>query len=302
MGKRIRRTKSISCCVTPRSTYLTPHSIFSWFEEDAWTEIAKFLDGKSLLMLALTCRWFYRILMHESIWKFACLRDLQVPDPQQVGFKWTKLYATAFDGSHSYMFRQQEKHIDWMRIGSFLFDSSIAFVTENLNGLPKFPKEETLENMLQLNGCGVLKDVKPGIWLADLQLVRCPVCDLNTCDGTMQILDARHIELFLYEEFLEGKWDYELLGCHEIKKHVAGASGGIFDIKHLKDQSTIEVFDLKSWVGKTNDWQPKATITFHAVAVNTNLQQNEGIHVKYHAMRSGKGGKIVSIRISQQLL
>lgn len=37
-----------------------------------------------------------------------------------------------------------------------------------------------------------------------------------------------------------------------------------------------DIFDLKSWVGKRNDWQPKAMITLHAVAVNTNLQDNEG--------------------------
>ncbi|CDP08685.1 unnamed protein product [Coffea canephora] len=302
MGKRIRRTKSISCCVSPRSSYLNPHSSFSWYEEDAWTEIAKFLDGKSLLMLALTCRWFYRILMHESIWKYACLRDLQVPDPRQVGFKWTKLYATAFDGSHSYTFRQQEKHIDWMRVGSFLFDSPTALLTENISALPKSTKGETLEKMLQLNGCVVLNDIKTGIWLADLQLVRCPVCDLNTCDGTMQILDARHIELFLCDGYLEGNWDYELLGSHENKKHAAAATGGIFDVKHLNDQSTAEVFNLKSWVAKANDWQPKAIITYHAVAVNTNLQTNEGLHVKYHAMRAGKGGKVIAIRISKQLL
>lgn len=36
------------------------------------------------------------------------------------------------------------------------------------------------------------------------------------------------------------------------------------------------VFDYKSWIGRANDWQPKAMIAFHAVAVNTNLQENEG--------------------------
>lgn len=66
------------------------------YEADVWTEIAKFMDGKTLVMLALTCRWFNRLLMDESIWKHACLRDLQVPDPGQVGFKWSKLYAKAF--------------------------------------------------------------------------------------------------------------------------------------------------------------------------------------------------------------
>lgn len=38
-----------------------------------------------------------------------------------------------------------------------------------------------------------------------------------------------------------------------------------------------DVLDLKAWVGKPNDWQPKARIGHYGVAVNTNLQPNEGI-------------------------
>ncbi|KAI3444413.1 hypothetical protein Pfo_001078 [Paulownia fortunei] len=302
MGKRLRKARSMCCCVSPRSSYLTPHTIFCWYEEDVWTEIAKFLDGRSLVMLAVTCKWFSRIMMEDSVWKYACLRDLQVPDPGKVAFKWINLYAAAFDGSHTYMFRQQEKHIDWMRIGAFLFDSHAALLTESLIAPLRIPKEVTTEKMLQLKGCCLLNNIKTGIWIADLQLVRCPVCDLDSCDGTMQTLDARHIELFLSEGYHDGSWDYDILGSHDIHKLADGASGGIFDIKHLKDQSTSDIFDLKSWVGKRNDWQPKAMITLHAVAVNTNLQDNEGLQIRYHAMKAGKDGEVVSIRISQQLL
>ena len=56
--------------------------------------------------------------------------------------------------------------------------------------------------------------------------------------GTMQTLDARHIELFLSEGYQDGSWEYEVLGSHDIKKHADGASGGIFDIKHIRDPST----------------------------------------------------------------
>ncbi|KAK4738919.1 hypothetical protein R3W88_002616 [Solanum pinnatisectum] len=252
-------------------------------------------------MLASTSKWFHRIIMEDIIWKHACLRDLQVPDPGKVAFKWINLYAAAFNGCHSYKFRQQDKHIDWMRIGAFSFDSQNALLTENLIPPLKVLKEKTTEKMLESNGCCVVRNVKSGIWIADLQLVRCPVCDLNTCDGTMQVLDARHIELFLSEGYQDGSWDYELLGSHNEKKQANGASAGIFDIKHLKDRSTSAVLDLKSWVGKSNDWQPKAMITSYAVAVNTNLQENEGLHVKFHVMKSGKNGEIVSIRMSEQL-
>uniref|UniRef100_F6I6C3 F-box protein n=2 Tax=Vitis vinifera TaxID=29760 RepID=F6I6C3_VITVI len=240
--------------------------------------------------------------MEDSIWKFACLRDLQLPEPQHTFLNWIKLYASAFDGSHSFMFRQREKHIDWMRIGAFFLDSPIALLAEKLNCPLKMPQGENLGKTLESCGFCILNNIKTGIWIADLQLVRCPVCDLNTCDGTMQTLDARHIELFLSEGYRDGSWEYQIIGSHDIKKHADGASAGIFDIKHLNDSSTSEIFNLKSWVGKPNDWQPKAMITLHAVAINTNLQENEGLHVKYQAMKAGPDGEVVSLRISQQLL
>lgn len=66
-----------------------------------------------------------------------------------------------------------------------------------------------------------------------------PDFDLHiTFLGTMQIVEARHIELFLSEGYQDGSWDYEQIGHHDIIKHAEGASGGIFDIKHLKDTTT----------------------------------------------------------------
>ncbi|KAK8615019.1 hypothetical protein V6N13_068805 [Hibiscus sabdariffa] len=270
-------------------------------------------------MLAASNKWFNNVIMQECIWKFTCLRDLQVHDPGQVSFSWSKLYGSVVDGSHSYIFRQQEKHIDWMRIGAFSFDSEVAFLCERMVNLPvKIPKQENIEDMLQSCGSCLLRKIKTGIWIADLQLVRCPVCDQEKCEGTMQMLDARHIELFLSQGYQDGSWDYELIGSHEIKKTVRGAYGAIFDFKYLTSKSTAEpyasgsdlampmnltgIFDYKSWVGQPNDFQPKAIIALHAVAVNTNLQENQGVLIKYHAMRAGADGEVVSIRISQQLL
>ncbi|XP_047969576.1 probable F-box protein At3g61730 [Salvia hispanica] len=270
-------------------------------------EVAKLLYGRSLVMLAVTCKWFRRIMMEDSLWKYSCLRDLHVPDPGNVTFKWIELYTTAFDGSHTYIFRQQEKHIDWVRIEGFLFDSPDALLTESLIESIKTPKEETSEKLVQKEGYCLLNNTKTGIWMLvstaflfeDLHLVRCPVCDLGTCDGTMQTLDARHIELFLSEDYRSGSWDYHLFGSHNVNKQADGAFGGIFNVKYLNDESTSDIFDLKFWVGKRNDWKPKAMITLHAVAVNTNLQDNEVLQITYHAMRAGKDSKVVSIRISQ---
>ncbi|KAE8660835.1 putative F-box protein [Hibiscus syriacus] len=261
MRKRLKRTKGICSCSSPRCTN---HSTFHWYEQDLWTYIARFLDGRSLVMLGATNKWFNSVIMQECIWKFTCLRELQVPDPGHVAFSWSKLYGSVVDGSHSYIFRQQEKHIDWMRIGAFSFDSEVAFICERMVNPPvKIPKQGNIDDMLQSSGSCLLRNIKTGIWIA----------------GTMQMLDARHIELFLNEGYQDGSWDYELVGSHEIKKTVRGAYGAIFDFKYLTTKSTSGIFDYKSWIGQPNDFQPKAIIALHAVAVNTNLQENQEIAV-----------------------
>ncbi|CAH9070688.1 unnamed protein product [Cuscuta epithymum] len=45
------------------------------------------------------------------------------------------------------------------------------------------------------------------------------------------------------------------------------------------------VLDFDSWKGKPNDWQPKSVEAPHVVAVNTKLQPNEGLQVKYHGIK-----------------
>ena len=53
----------------------------------------------------------------------------------------------------------------------------------------------------------------------------------------MQTLEVRNIELFLCDEYQKGSWDYELIGSYTINKSVDAASGGIFDLKHIKDRA-----------------------------------------------------------------
>ncbi|KAM0944520.1 hypothetical protein DsansV1_C11g0109691 [Dioscorea sansibarensis] len=118
----------------------------------------------------------------------------------------------------------------------------------------------------------------------------------------MQILDTRSAELFLEEGYQSGSWDYVEIASHKIEKHSSSATGAIFDLKHFHSPNSV-VLDVKSWMGKADDWQPKASICLHAVAVNTNLQHNDGLHVRFDVMRSGgSDGDVVSIRISQQLV
>ncbi|CAN6828826.1 unnamed protein product, partial [Brassica oleracea var. botrytis] len=73
--------RGIHGCVSPRCSASTYRSSFSWYEQDAWTHVSRFLDGKSLVMLGATSKWFNKIVVEDAIWRFACLRDLRVPKP-----------------------------------------------------------------------------------------------------------------------------------------------------------------------------------------------------------------------------
>nr|CAD1843285.1 unnamed protein product [Ananas comosus var. bracteatus] len=310
-----KRERTISSCTSPRLSFLSPHPTFNWYELDVWTEVARYLDGKDLIRLALVNRWFHRLIGEESIWKHVCLRDLQVPTPQHVSFPWKQIYASAlgivmivvYKLSWSVFVNSNAVNVavvDWMRIGSFFLDSPFVLLTETLALPKKLPQPgDDPERSIQITGTCLLTNARTGIWIADLQLVRCPVCNLNTCEGTMQVLDARHAELFLEEGYRRGSWEYEDLAFHRIEKPSTAAVGGIFDLTYLSSLSTAGVLDWKSWIGQPNDWQPKARLAIHAVAVNTNLQPNDGLHVRFQAMRNGSGdGEVVSIRISQQLI
>ncbi|CAN1157182.1 Probable F-box protein At3g61730 [Linum perenne] len=255
-----------------------------------------------MVKLASTCRWFHGAIMQDSLWKFACLNHLQVPAPERTEFKWIELYASAINGSHSYTFRDKEKHLDWMRIGAFFLDSASAILTQRLTLPLKIKKRDPLEIMLASNGACLLTDLRRGIWIADLQLVRCPVCQHDTCEGTMQTLDARHIELFLSEGYQNGSWVYDQIGSHEVKGQAYAASAAMLDLKHITDRETADVFNSKLWTDRPDPYHPKAMISYHHVAISTHLQENQGLVSKYYVMRAGTGGEVVSVRISQQLL
>ncbi|GLJ31159.1 hypothetical protein SUGI_0624370 [Cryptomeria japonica] len=270
------------------------HSLFAWHNDDIWTAISRFLDAKGVVSLAATSRRFYELMMDSSIWKSICLRDLRVPPPREpLNFSWKDLYISAFNGSHSYSFRQVEKHIDWMRIGALCFESGMVLVTDKLSEVVS----SFSNNKFNLpTGSGLISNVKKGIWISDLQLVRCPVCNLKTCE------DIRHLELFLHKEYKEGSWEYREMGSHIVQRNCSAAMAGIFDAMLIETNSTSELLDLKSWTGKPGEWEPKVKISLHATAVSTNLQDNEGIHVRYHMMKAGDGGPVVAIRVSQQLI
>lgn len=107
-----------------------------------WTEIAKFMDGKTLVMLAATCRWFYGLLMDESVWKHACLRDLQVPDPRQEGLKWIKLYAKAFGEHQLLRFLSLNSFIT--AASNFCTTNIIVLLFDGIHGINSFQMEVIL--------------------------------------------------------------------------------------------------------------------------------------------------------------
>ena len=57
--------------------------------------------------------------------------------------------------------------------------------------------------------------------------------------GTVQVLDARHWELFLHEEYINGEWKFEEIGEQVVcpSPHTS-AMAAILDAKHVRSRST----------------------------------------------------------------
>ncbi|KAL5221761.1 hypothetical protein ABZP36_026474 [Zizania latifolia] len=282
------------------------------YEADMWTEVAKYLFGAELVRLSSTCRWFRRLFADEFIWRYAFLRDLSLLPasadlypPRPLHRSWRLLYTAAFNGAHSYWFCQNNRHIGAYRIGGFLLESPHMLLTAML-ALPPWlpPQEDGPQIAIEMTGACMLSNARPGIWIADFHLVHCPKCTINTCSGVLQVLDARHCELFLEEGFWNGTWEYEDLGDHYNDEETATAACAIFNASHRAQESASCVLTAKSWVRKCDDPQPKAHRAPYAVALNSNLpsNSNEGLVSSFQAMRDTTGdGQIVSIRITQQI-
>ncbi|KAM0821313.1 hypothetical protein ACQ4PT_072330 [Festuca glaucescens] len=287
---------------------------FNWYEPDMWTEVAKYLHGADLVHLAATCHWFLHLLFgDDSIWCYAFFRDLSLrtDDPRILKLlilrpfhrSWRLLYVNAFNNTHAYCFRQPKKHIEWFRIGGFLMDTSRMLLTATLalpRGMP--PADENPWFSISLTGACLLTNVRPGIWIADMHMVRCPVCNFKKCKGTMQVLDARHCELYLEKKFKDGTWEYEDLGSHFSDGPLDTAGAAIFNRDHIHTPHIGNILNAKSWIRERSNLLPRARFTPIAVAMNSNLKPNHGLLSKFKAMRYSRDGEIVSVRITQQLL
>ncbi|CAM6036996.1 unnamed protein product [Sphagnum compactum] len=243
--------------------------------------------------------------MEERLWKALCVRELGLPlgVKCQSEFSWRNLYGAATDGSHSFTnSHQREKHIDWMRIGAFCLDSGEAIASAQLSELKSFCEDGEVGSSSSMSKFHVVHNVKKGIWIADLHLVRCPVCNLATCEGTMQMLEVRHWQLFLHKEYTAQEWQFEPACSHSISHHCSEAGAGIFDAGHFRSKETQDILDLKTWVAPVGNWQPMGTASHYAAAASTNLLQNDGLYVKFQVMRAGHEGPVVGIQVSQQLI
>ncbi|CAM0880431.1 unnamed protein product [Alopecurus aequalis] len=287
---------------------------FNWYEPDMWTEVAKYLHGTDLVHLAVTCRWFLHLLQCDDwIWGYAFFRDLslRMEDsklrrlivPRPFHRSWRLLYVNAFNNTHAYRFRQPKKHIEWSRIGGFLMDTSKMLLTASLalpRGMPL--PNESARCSIGLNGTCLLTNIRPGIWIADMHMLRCPVCNFSKCEGTMQVLDARHCELYLEKKFKDGTWQYEDIGSYFSDGQLDSAGAAIFNRDHINTPHTSNILNTKSWIRERNNLLPRACFTPIAVALNSNLKPNHGLLSKFQVMRDPRNGLIVSVRITQQLL
>ena len=80
--------------------------------------------------------------------------------------------------------------------------------------------------------------------------------------GTMQVLEARHSELFLMDDWNKSGLSFKTIGRREISWTCAKAAAAIFDQEQISDPASQDVLDTKSWSGSKGDWQPRWYILF----------------------------------------
>ncbi|KAJ3701285.1 hypothetical protein LUZ61_004990 [Rhynchospora tenuis] len=203
------------------------------------------------------------------------------------------------DKIHSFCFRPQHKHIDWKRIGAFYLDSPFVVLAliQALPDMPPMPGSDVQTSVNETGMCS-LTNVRTGIWIAGRHLFGCPVHKPKTCTAMGQVLDARHVELFLEEDYRNGTWQYE-----DIFEKIIPGRANIAAMPAIIDPK-IFLSPTKAWLLRVNSRDVKEHTIYtnrssHGVAVCTYLPRNNGIVQNFKVMRDNSGG-VVSIRISHQ--
>ncbi|KAJ3701143.1 hypothetical protein LUZ61_004848 [Rhynchospora tenuis] len=293
---------------SPQTSFRMPHSTVNWYQLnfDLWTEVAEHMGGKELTIISSVSRWFNSLVSQGYLWKRAFLRDMKIPAAYPAAWpdeslSWKEIYASAFDGSHSFSLRHQIWHAHIARIqnGAFYVTAHHMLLTHTLS-LPRIPPPAGTAFELSVALCGscILDNAKTGIWISDYHRVHCPWSNITR--GVVHVLDARHFELFLEEGFKNGTWQYEDIAFGIIPYHCDEARGGIFNVARMWSPNTRQFFFPNAWAGiPTNSI--KLGRSLFAVAFCANLEQNQGILVRYQVMKNDNG-QVVSTRISNYVI
>lgn len=73
----------------------------------------------------------------------------------------------------------------------------------------------------------------------------------------MQVLEARHSELFLSDDWNKSGLKFKTVGKREVSWTCEKAAAAIFDQEQISDPTSQEVLDTNSWSGSKGDWQPR---------------------------------------------
>ncbi|KAJ1685211.1 hypothetical protein LUZ63_016601 [Rhynchospora breviuscula] len=268
---------------------------WSLLGSDMWTEVAKHLEAKEMGTICSVSQWLNSQFSEGHLWKIAFLRDMKIADDCHVNASWKEIYASAFNGSHSFILHHAywEGHtqIARRRLGAFSLTSRYVLLTHTLS-VPSTLPPVLIEYSNKILALCILHNARIGIWISDYHRVQ--GLWNNTHIGVVYVLDARHCELFLEEGYNNGTWQYEDIAMTMIHSDVARS--GIFNLAHMWSPDNFQFFCANTWAGIPTADGVKLRRNVNAVAYSANLEQNQRILVKYEVMKDGNG-EVVSIRI-----
>ncbi|KAJ3701288.1 hypothetical protein LUZ61_004993 [Rhynchospora tenuis] len=232
----------------------------------SWITIAEKLEARDVAMLRCTNKWFDSVVDLDHIWEKFFLKDMHIRSSRPVSFPWMKIYASAFN---------------WKRIGAFFLDSPFVVLAliQALPDMPPMPGSDVQTSVNETGMCS-LTNLRTGIWIAGRHLFGCPVHKPKTCTAMGQVLDARHVELFLEEDYRNGTWQYE-----DIFEKIIPGRANIAAMPAIIDPK-IFLSPTKAWLLRVNSWDVKEHTIYtnrssHGVAVCTYLPRNNG-NWRYH--------------------
>lgn len=89
---------------------------------------------------------------------------------------------------------------DWMRIGAFTFDSRVAFLTKKLHDPLRIPRDTIINDTLKAAGACLLRNVKPGIWIAGYSyMLSIPILFITIGDCNLSFLLGRQTPVLYFE-------------------------------------------------------------------------------------------------------